>query len=29
MKKTFLLVITITSLTFCQSFKADKVIGNG
>ena len=27
MKKAFLLVITITSLTFCQTFKVDKVIG--
>jgi hypothetical protein len=27
MKKIFLLVITITSLTFCQSFKVDKVTG--
>ncbi len=27
MKKTFLLVITITSLMFCQSFKVDKVTG--
>jgi hypothetical protein len=27
MKKTFLLVITITGLVFCQSFKVDKVTG--